>query len=163
MKIFKKLSILLLILSFQLSLKGQNESSFDTINFKILTNLKENEVIKLRLVTIGCFHQKQGRLEFKKEKDIVTASYYADINYDIFEGENGNFPDPLIKTRVLNLEDLNSFDLLFKKSFQLSKIGVNCSTTEYFTLYTNEKNSISWIVGLCEESFFNSFIDKVKK
>jgi hypothetical protein len=163
MKIFKKLSILLLILSFQLSLKGQNESSFDTINFKILTNLKEYEVVKLRLVTIGCFHQEQGRLEFKKEKNIVTASFYADTNYDIFDGEKGNSPVPPIKTKILTVDDLSSFDSLFKKAFEFSKTGVNCSTSDYFTLYTNEKNSISWIVGLCKESFFKSFIDKVTK
>jgi hypothetical protein len=163
MKIFKKLSILLLILSFQLSLKGQSESSFDTINFKILTNLKENQVLKLRLVSMGCFNTDQRRIEFTKHNNIVTASIFADLNYDIFENAKNGMVDSIIKTKVLNLDDVVFYESCLKKSFALSKLPKNCSGSDHFSLYFDDKESLDWVHSACSNNIMGDMINKIEK
>jgi hypothetical protein len=122
MKIFKKLSTLLLILSFQLSLKGQSESSFNTINFKILTNLKENEKFEIRVVID---FNSIGRFAFIKKESIIYISLFSDANYDILEDVIvKGISDSLIYTTILNQEDIYFFENAIKNCFLESKLPI---------------------------------------
>jgi hypothetical protein len=161
MKIFKKLSTLLLILSFQLSLKGQSESSFNTINFKILTNLKENEKFEIRVVID---FNSIGRFAFIKKESIIYISLFSDANYDILEDVIvKGISDSLIYTTILNQEDIYFFENAIKNCFLESYKTPNCSPPSYLMFYLDDKYLQRIRLCSADNQLFERFRKLVKK
>ena len=136
MKTSKSLIIIALSLFFQFQLIGQNEIKFDTINFKTLRNLEENQVLKLRMISIGCFNYDQYRIEFRKKMGKIEASLYNDANYDMW-GDSSmiQFKDSLLNFRNLNKTDIDSLENIFHNIFLISKEKSGCTSSDYFTFF----------------------------
>ena len=138
MKTLKSLIIIALILLFQFKLTGQDEINFDTINFKILTNLKENQTFKIRV--IFDLNTNEGRFEFKKKNAQLIFSFFSDINYDnlgdtLIEG----MKDSLIGYKILNSEDILFYEKAIDNCILSSQKGAPCSPHSYLEFYLNEK------------------------
>ncbi len=130
--------IIALILFFQFQLIGQNEFNFDTINLKILTNLKENQTFKIR--AFFDFNTNEGRFEFKKKNAQLIFSFFSDANYDrlgdiLLEG----IKDSLICTKILNSEDILFYEKAIDNCILSSKIGPLCSPPSFLEFYLDEK------------------------
>jgi hypothetical protein len=163
MKILKKLSILLLILSFHLSLKGQSKSSFDTINFKILRNLKTGDSLVACLVSQGCFHLEQRKIKFKNIEGKIIASLFYDVDYRFYQGVSTPRLDSVLAAKVLNKKDLIFCDAIFKKSYLNSKLNNLSTTSEYFTLYQVNKGFLKWTTEIHSEYNIPALIERIEK
>ena len=164
MKISKSLIIITLILIFQFQLKCQSEINFDTINFNVLTNLEENQVIKLRMISIGCFHMDQYRIEFKKKMNKIEASLFNDSNYDIFGASlMVEFKDSLLNSRYLNKTDIDYLENVFHDIFLISKEKPRYSTNDYFDFFDDRKRHFFIRISFCNQNFINKICNVAKQ